>query len=297
MKMCEAVGLKSETIKGYVRDFDFFPGDTLYRAEHAWSTVNIDDKWALMDITWGAGYIEPKKQIIKKALWLLFEKPYEVEFHYVHKYNPNWFHVDPPKMVTSHLPTFDFFQFLKNPISIKDFQKGRDAVLSKDLLVENATSPALKEYLYMGDMQRLALENTISKKNVPVKVKKKAKKLWGNVDILINNAGGPPPGKLLEQSDSNWDKAINTNLLSTVRFSRAVIPSMRKKKWGRIISISSTIAKEPSPAMILSATSRAGVMSFSKVMAIEFAEYNITTNVISPGGVFTNRLINLIQKY
>ena len=71
---------------------------------------------------------------------------------------------------------------------------------------------------------------------------------------------------------------------------------MRKKKWGRIISISSTIAKEPSPAMILSATSRAGVMSFSKVMAIEFAEYNITTNVISPGGVFTNRLINLIQK-
>ncbi len=140
------------------------------------------------------------------------------------------------------------------------------------------------------------LAGDVSKKNVPVKVIKKAKKLWGNVDILINNAGGPPPGKLLEQSDSNWDKAINTNLLSTVRFSRAVIPSMRKKKWGRIISISSTIAKEPSPAMILSATSRAGVMSFSKVMAIEFSEYNITTNVISPGGVFTNRLINLIQK-
>ena len=166
-EMCEAVGLKSETINGYVRDFDFFPGDTLYRAEHAWSTVNIDDKWELMDITWGAGYIEPKKQLIKKALWLLFEKPYEVEFHYVHKYNPNWFHVDPSKMVASHLPTFDFFQFLKNPISIKDFQKGRDAVLSKDLLVENATSPPLKEYLSMGEMQRLSLENTISKKNFP----------------------------------------------------------------------------------------------------------------------------------
>ncbi len=165
--MCEAVGLKSETINGYVRDFDFFPADTLYRAEHAWSTVNIDNKWVLMDITWGSGYIDPKKQLIKKALWLLFEKPYEVEFHYVHKYNPNWFHVDPSKMVASHLPTFDFFQFLKNPISIKDFQKGSDALISKNLLVENGTSPPLKEYLSMGEIQRLALENTISKKNVP----------------------------------------------------------------------------------------------------------------------------------
>jgi len=140
------------------------------------------------------------------------------------------------------------------------------------------------------------LEGDVSKKSIALKVVNKSKKLWGNIDILINNAGGPPPGNILEHSDDEWDKAINTNLLSVIRFSRAVIPSMRKKKWGRIISISSTIAKEPSPAMVLSATSRAGVMSFSKVMAIEFAEHNITTNVISPGGVFTDRLINLIQK-
>ena len=65
-EMAEAAGLKSETINGYVHPFDFFPGDTLYRAEHAWSTVKINNQWELMDITWGAGYVEEKKQLIKK---------------------------------------------------------------------------------------------------------------------------------------------------------------------------------------------------------------------------------------
>ena len=168
-EMCEAVGLESETINGYVREFDFFPGDTLYRAEHAWSTVKIDNKWELMDITWGAGQIEPKKQLLKKALWVLFEKPYEVEFHYVHKYNPNWFHVDPSLMVSSHLPTFDFFQFLKNPVTKKEFELGKNYVvdMSSDLMVDRSTNYPLKEYLAMGKRSRLELENTISKKNAP----------------------------------------------------------------------------------------------------------------------------------
>ena len=168
-EMCEAVGLKSETINGYVREFDFFAGDTLYRAEHAWSTVKIDNKWELMDITWGAGQIEPKKQLLKKALWVLFEKPYEVEFHYVHKYNPNWFHVDPSIMVSSHLPTFDFFQFLKKPVTIKEFELGKNYVVdrSSDLMVDKSTNYPLKEYLAMGKRNRLELENTISKKNAP----------------------------------------------------------------------------------------------------------------------------------
>ena len=135
----------------------------------------------------------------------------------------------------------------------------------------------------------------VSNKKTAEKVVNKCNKLWGSVDILINNAGGPPPGKLLDHKDAEWEKSINTNLLSVIRFSRSVIPAMKIKKWGRIISISSTIAKEPSPPMILSATSRAGVMSFSKTLAIEFAEFNITTNVISVGGVLTKRLTNLIQ--
>ena len=70
---------------------------------------------------------------------------------------------------------------------------------------------------------------------------------------------------------------------------------MKKQKWGRIVTINSTIVKEPSPNMILSATSRGGLLAFNKAIAIEFAKYNITSNIISPGAVSSERFINLIK--
>jgi 3-oxoacyl-[acyl-carrier protein] reductase len=123
----------------------------------------------------------------------------------------------------------------------------------------------------------------------------RCKELWGTVDILVNNAGGPPMGSLLELDTSAWESAIQTNLLSIVRFCKAVAPEMKAKSWGRIVSITSTLAKEPSPAMVLSATTRAGVAAFSKALAIELAEFNISVNVICPGGVLTDRLVSLLH--
>ena len=68
---------------------------------------------------------------------------------------------------------------------------------------------------------------------------------------------------------------------------------MKKKKWGRIITVTSTIAKEPTPEMILSATSRGGLAAFNKSICLEYAQYNITSNIIAPGGVLTERLKSL----
>jgi 3-oxoacyl-[acyl-carrier protein] reductase len=123
----------------------------------------------------------------------------------------------------------------------------------------------------------------------------KCKELWGPVEILLNNAGGPPMGSFLEHDDMAWDAAIKTNLLSIVRFCRAAAPDMKLNNWGRIISITSTVAKEPSPTMVLSATTRAGVSSFSKALAMELAKFNISVNVVCPGGVLTDRLLQLVQ--
>jgi 3-oxoacyl-[acyl-carrier protein] reductase len=123
----------------------------------------------------------------------------------------------------------------------------------------------------------------------------RCKELWGSVDILLNNAGGPPMGSFLEHDGATWETAVQTNLLSVVRFCKAVAPDMKANKWGRIISITSTVAKEPSPAMVLSATTRAGVSAFSKTLAIELAQFNISVNVICPGGVLTDRLVGLLQ--
>ena len=135
----------------------------------------------------------------------------------------------------------------------------------------------------------------VSKNTMPKKIVNKCLKKWGSIDILVNNTGGPPPGNIMEHDEKNWNYAIQNNLLSAVRFTKLVLPTMKKKNWGRIITITSTIAKEPSPDMILSATSRAGLSAFSKAIAIEFAKYNISSNVISPGGIMTDRFVNLVK--
>ncbi len=118
---------------------------------------------------------------------------------------------------------------------------------------------------------------------------------WGNIHILVNNAGGPPKGSFLNHSQDVWDLSLQTNLLSVVRFSSIVSPIMKKNNWGRIVSITSTVWKEPTPAMVLSATSRAGVTAFTKAISKELAENNITVNTICPGGVKTDRLKDLIK--
>jgi len=123
----------------------------------------------------------------------------------------------------------------------------------------------------------------------------KCRDLWGTVDILVNNAGGPPVGGFLEHDAAAWQSALQTNLLSVVRFCKAAAPLMKAQRWGRIVSITSTIAKEPSPAMVLSATARAGVAAFTKSIAAELAPFNISANVICPGGVLTDRLQGLLQ--
>lgn len=118
---------------------------------------------------------------------------------------------------------------------------------------------------------------------------------WGAVDILVNNAGGPPPGSFLEHDDAAWNLAVNQTFLSVVRFTTAVVPGMKARKWGRVISVSSTLAKEPSPTMVLSASTRAAVSAFTKAVASELAPFGITVNTLLTGGVQTDRLESLVR--
>jgi 3-oxoacyl-[acyl-carrier protein] reductase len=118
---------------------------------------------------------------------------------------------------------------------------------------------------------------------------------FGDVDVFISNAGGPPQKGLLDTTDDDWDQALHTNLLGQIRVVRGLIPSMVEKKFGRIIFISSTVTIEPSSSMVLSATARAGITAFAKSISSEFAPSRITVNVIYLGGILTDRLDSLIQ--
>ena len=119
--------------------------------------------------------------------------------------------------------------------------------------------------------------------------------LYGQCNILINNSGGPPLGNFLEFSNQEWELAYKQNFFSIVNFTKHFYPAMKKENWGRIINISSTLAKEPTPQMVLSASMRAGVSAFTKAVSAEMAPHGVTINTVCPGGVLTQRMKNLVE--
>ncbi|MCK4338042.1 MAG: SDR family NAD(P)-dependent oxidoreductase, partial [Candidatus Aminicenantes bacterium] len=99
----------------------------------------------------------------------------------------------------------------------------------------------------------------VAKEDLVKKMVKAVVSDLGPVEILVNNAGGPPPGFIDDFTPDDYRKAVELNLLSTICMCYEVIPSMKKKRWGRIINVTSVSAKQPIQNLILSNTSRAGV--------------------------------------
>src|SRR5579872_4226877 len=116
---------------------------------------------------------------------------------------------------------------------------------------------------------------------------------FGSVDICVTNAGGPPAKGFLAASIEDWRKAIDANLMSTVYFAREVIPHMQRKRWGRIITLTSVSTKQPVPDLVLSNAVRAGVVGLVKSLANEFGKDGILVNNVGPGYTATDRLKEL----
>jgi 3-oxoacyl-[acyl-carrier protein] reductase len=116
---------------------------------------------------------------------------------------------------------------------------------------------------------------------------------FGGVDICVTNSGGPPAKGFLAASVEEWRKAIDSNFLSTVYFAREVIPHMQKKRWGRIVTITSITTKQPVSDLVLSNAVRAGVVGLVKSLANEFGKDGILVNNVGPGFTATDRLKEL----
>ena len=117
----------------------------------------------------------------------------------------------------------------------------------------------------------------------------------GTADIIINNSGGPPMGSFEDHEEKIWTDAFEQHLLALVRLLKIFSGPMSKKKWGRFINVSSTVALEPTPVMCVSAAIRSGVAALSKSASLSLAESGVTINTICPGGVATDRLLGLIN--
>ena len=115
----------------------------------------------------------------------------------------------------------------------------------------------------------------------------------GGVDILVTNAGGPPPGDFSSTPLERYPEALALNLLSVVGMCEAAVPAMRAQGWGRVVAITSISVRQPIATLILSNTARAGATAFLKTLATEVMETGVTVNSVLPGLHATDRLKQL----
>jgi len=117
----------------------------------------------------------------------------------------------------------------------------------------------------------------------------------GPIDILVTNTGGPPAGGLAQMTDEQWQQGFDGTLMNIVRLVRELQPAMAAKGWGRIVHITSLVAKEPSRLLPISSTLRAGIMALTRVQAVEYAADGVTVNSVLPGHTMTDRQTHLAE--
>ncbi len=112
---------------------------------------------------------------------------------------------------------------------------------------------------------------------------KDAEAAMGGLDVLVNNAGVTRDGLILRMKDEDWQTVIDVNLTAAFRLSRAAVKGMMKRRWGRIVNITSVVGVTGNPGQVNYCTSKAGMIGMTKSLAAEVASRNITVNCVAPG--------------
>jgi 3-oxoacyl-[acyl-carrier protein] reductase len=116
---------------------------------------------------------------------------------------------------------------------------------------------------------------------------------YKTVDILVTNTGGPPAAKFMELTDTQWESGVESTLMNVVRLCRMVIPTMAEKGWGRIIHVTSLVAKQPADDLTISSTLRTGLSALTRTLANQVGPDGITVNAVLPGNTLTDRAYHL----
>ena len=152
---------------------------------------------------------------------------------------------------------------------------------------------ALKEAAAAMPGEVHAVVADVTRPEVPQQLVDAALERFGGLDILVANAGGPPPGRALEVDDDALRAALEANLLTSVRLVRSAVPHMRAGGWGRICFITSHSIKQPIPVLALSNTARTGLWAWAKTAAADLFPEGITLNLACPGVHATDRMKQL----
>jgi len=158
-----------------------------------------------------------------------------------------------------------------------------DLASTREAIERTATAPV---HAVAGDLSRPEGIETVVRSTL---------ERFGRVDVLVTNAGGPPVG-MFEAHDWNaWQRAVELTLRSAVELTRAVLPGMRERKWGRVLHITSLTVNQPIDGLMLSTSIRSALTGFSRTLANEVAGEGITVNTILPGFMNTERVVELNQ--
>lgn len=141
----------------------------------------------------------------------------------------------------------------------------------------------------------LAVPLDITEPDAPQRLVDAAIAEFGRLDIIVPNAGGPPPGRALDVTDEQLIAAFEANCLASIRMVRAALPHLEAQSWGRICMISSYTVKQPAPFLSLSNVARTGLWAWVKTAAADLAPKGITVNMAAPGSHATDRMKQLAR--
>jgi len=149
--------------------------------------------------------------------------------------------------------------------------------------VNEESARTVKDEIEAGGGRALAMRTDVSNEISVQTMAKKSVEEFGKIDILVNNAGIFPTSSVEEMSEEDWDRVIGTNLVGAFLCAKAVVPKFLEQGSGRIISLTSGRAFQGAKHGAHYAASKAGIIGFSKSLALELAPHGITVNVICPG--------------
>ena len=141
-----------------------------------------------------------------------------------------------------------------------------------------------------------AIVADVSQPGEAARVVAETERLFGRVDILVTNAGGPRSATFDALTPDDWAQAVRLLLDSAVAFARAAVPGMRQRGWGRVLNITSIAAKQPVDGLMLSNSVRAAVIGFARTLANEVAADGVTVNNLLPGYTRTARVEDLARQ-
>lgn len=154
---------------------------------------------------------------------------------------------------------------------------------------------AVKAELEALGVPALAVVADVAKAEDLVRWHQATEAALGPVDILVTNTGGPKAAIFAHLSDDDWAAGVDSTLMNVVRMSRLVLPGMWARQWGRIVHITSLVAKQPYPLLTISSTLRAGLSGLTRTLAMETAKDGVTVNALLPGHVMTDRQTHLAE--